>query len=275
MEQVLRLKSETLHESLVRLGSAVVAYSGGVDSSYLASAAHEVLGNKSLAVTAVSPSLARRELHAARSLALKLGWNHEIVGTHELSRDDYARNDHDRCYWCKTELFEVLGPIARERAATVLVGTNVDDLGDHRPGSVAADEHGVRAPLVEAGLTKAEVRELAAAAGLPTADKPASPCLSSRIAYGVRVTPERLRRIDRAEDILMALGFGTLRVRDHGDLARIEVSPAEIDRVAALKDVLVPELRGLGWQYVTVDLEGFRSGSLNEVLPAPVLRRPF
>jgi uncharacterized protein len=275
VEQVLRLKSETLHESLVRLGSAVVAYSGGVDSSYLASAAHEVLGNKSLAVTAVSPSLARRELHAARSLALKLGWNHEIVGTHELSRDDYARNDHDRCYWCKTELFEVLGPIARERAATVLVGTNVDDLGDHRPGSVAADEHGVRAPLVEAGLTKAEVRELAAAAGLPTADKPASPCLSSRIVYGVRVTPERLRRIDRAEDILMALGFGTLRVRDHGDLARIEVSPAEIDRVAALKDVLVPELRGLGWQYVTVDLEGFRSGSLNEVLPAPVLRRPF
>jgi uncharacterized protein len=269
------LKSETLHESLVRLGSAVVAYSGGVDSSYLASAAHEVLGHKSLAVTAVSPSLARRELYAARSLALKLGWNHQIVGTHELSRDDYARNDHDRCYWCKTELFEVLGPIARERAATVLVGTNVDDLGDHRPGSVAADEHGVRAPLVEAGLTKAEVRELAAAAGLPTADKPASPCLSSRIVYGVRVTPERLRRIDRAEDILMALGFGTLRVRDHGDLARIEVSPAEIDRVAALKDVLVPELRGLGWQYVTVDLEGFRSGSLNEVLPAPVLRRPF
>jgi pyridinium-3,5-biscarboxylic acid mononucleotide sulfurtransferase len=274
VEQVLRLKSETLHESLVRLGSAVVAYSGGVDSSYLASAAHEILGNKSLAVTAVSPSLARRELHAARSLALKLGWNHEIVGTHELSRDDYARNDHDRCYWCKTELFEVLGPIARERAATVLVGTNVDDLGDHRPGSVAADEHGVRAPLVEAGLTKAEVRELAAAAGLPTADKPASPCLSSRIAYGVPVTPERLRRIDRAEDILMALGFGTLRVRDHGDLARIEVSPAEVDRVTALKDVLVPELRGLGWQYVTVDLEGFRSGSLNEVLPAPVLRRP-
>jgi uncharacterized protein len=274
VEQVLRLKSETLHESLVRLGSAVVAYSGGVDSSYLAWAAHEVLGNKSFAVTAVSPSLARRELHAARSLAQKLGWNHQIVGTHELSRDDYARNDHDRCYWCKTELFEVLGPIARERAATVLVGTNVDDLGDHRPGSVAADEHGVRAPLVEAGLTKAEVRELAAAAGLPTADKPASPCLSSRIAYGVRVTPERLRRIDRAEDILIALGFGTLRVRDHGDLARIEVPPAEFARVAALKDELVPELRGLGWQYVTVDLEGFRSGSLNEVLPVPVLRRP-
>jgi pyridinium-3,5-biscarboxylic acid mononucleotide sulfurtransferase len=273
VEQVLRLKRETLHESLARLGSAVVAYSGGVDSSYLASAAHAVLGNKSLAVTAVSPSLARRELHAARSLALKLGWNHEIVGTHEVSRDDYARNDHDRCYWCKTELFEVLGPIARERAATVLVGTNVDDLGDHRPGSVAADENGVRALLVEVGLTKAEVRELAAAAGLPIADKSASPCLSSRIAYGVRVTPERLRRIDRAEDILLALGFGTLRVRDHGDLARIEVPPAEVDRVAALKDVLVPQLRGLGWQYVTVDLEGFRSGSLNEVLPAPVLRR--
>ena len=273
MDEALLLKRAALDEALSRLGSVVVAYSGGVDSSCLAAASHERLGERSLAVTAVSPSMARRELDAARALAVRFGWQHRIVGTHEFDREDYVRNDADRCYWCKTELFEVLEPIARARNATVLVGTNLDDLGDHRPGGIAARERGVEAPFVDAGLTKADVRALAAAQGLPTADKPASPCLSSRVAYGLRVTPERLRRIDRAEDRLLDLGFTIMRVRDHGDLARVEVPAEDIQRAAEARDEIVKELRGLGWKYVTLDLGGFRSGSMNEVLPAPVLRR--
>jgi pyridinium-3,5-biscarboxylic acid mononucleotide sulfurtransferase len=273
VEEVLRFKRDHLHEIIADLGSVIVAYSGGVDSSLLAAVCHETLGDLSVAVTAVSPSLAKRELDAARSLARRLGWKHEIVRTREFSREDYLRNDSDRCYWCKTELFGVLEPIARERNATVVVGTNLDDLGDYRPGGVAAAEHGARTPFVEAGLTKAEVRRLAASAGLPTADKPASPCLSSRVAYGIRVTPERLRRIERAEEVLTGFGFGVLRVRDHGDLARIEVPLEEMERAAALHGEIVMAFRDLGWRYVTLDLSGFRSGSLNEVLAAPVLRR--
>jgi pyridinium-3,5-biscarboxylic acid mononucleotide sulfurtransferase len=270
MDEVLRLKRDALHKAVSGMESVVVAYSGGVDSSCLSAVCHERLGDRSLAVTAVSPSLARRELDAARALARRFGWAHRIVGTRELDREDYLRNDPDRCYWCKSELYEVLAPIARDRNATVLVGTNVDDLGDHRPGGKAARERGVRAPFVEAGLTKGDVRALAAALGLPTADKPASPCLSSRIAYGIRVTPERLRRIERAEDRLIELGFEVMRVRDHGDLARIEVPAGEVTRAAALREEIVAELRDLGWKYVTLDLGGFRSGSMNEVLPAPV-----
>jgi uncharacterized protein len=191
------------------------------------------------------------------------------VGTKEVTREEYARNDAQRCYWCKIELFEVLGPIAAERKAAIAVGTNVDDLRDFRPGLRAATEHGVKAPLAECGLTKEEVRALARARGLPTADKPASPCLASRFAYGVRVTPAALRRIERAEDAVRALGFGVFRVRDHGDLARIEVPPQEITRAVAVKDDVAAALRGLGFRYVTIDLEGFRSGSLNEALSPP------
>ena len=273
MSDVLRAKEKSLQDLLSGMGAAVIAYSGGVDSAYLSAVASEVLGDGALCVTAVSPSLARRELTAATALADRFGWNHRTVGTHEVGREEYARNNSDRCYWCKTELFDVMEPIAAQRDAVIMVGTNLDDLGDFRPGQRAAAERGVRAPLVEVSLSKAEVRALSARRGLPTADKPASPCLSSRVAYGVRVTPERLRRIDRAEDFVLSLGFTVVRVRDHGELARIEVPVADIDRALARRAEITSHLTGLGWRYITIDLEGFRSGSLNEVLPLPIVRR--
>jgi pyridinium-3,5-biscarboxylic acid mononucleotide sulfurtransferase len=273
MEDVLRGKKDALHLLLSDLRSVIVAYSGGVDSSFLAAAAHEALGPGSLAVTAVSPSLARRDLRAATALAEKRGWNHLVVGTHELRREAYARNEADRCYWCKTELFDVLAPIAERRGAAVLVGTNADDLGDYRPGLLAAAERNARAPLAEVALSKADVRALSSGMGLPTHDKPASPCLSSRLAYGVRVTPERLRRVEKAEDLLLRLGFEEMRVRDHGDLARIEVAPHQVGRATELREIIARDLSELGWRYVTLDLMGFRSGSMNEVLPSPVIRR--
>ncbi|MEA2498536.1 MAG: pyridinium-3,5-biscarboxylic acid mononucleotide sulfurtransferase [Actinomycetota bacterium] len=267
-------KQRELEQILESMGRTVVAYSGGVDSSFLAATAHSILGKDSLAVTAVSPSLARRELDEARSLAAEKGWQHELVGTHEVTREEYARNDAERCYWCKSELFDVLAPIATQRGAEIAVGTNVDDLGDHRPGLRAADERNVRAPLVEASLTKAEVRALAASIGLPTADKPASPCLSSRFAYGVRVTPEGLRRVDKAEDFIRSLGFEVFRVRDHGDLARVEVQPEELERAAGLAEEISAELTRLGFRYVSLDLKGFRSGAMNEVLAPPSIGPP-
>lgn len=274
MERALASKQHKLEDIITGMGRVVVAYSGGVDSSFLAATAHSLLGRGSLAVTAVSPSLARRELRDAKALAAERGWNHELVGTHEVGREAYARNDSDRCYWCKTELFEVLAPIATKRSASIAVGTNVDDLGDHRPGLRAADEREVRAPLVEAGLTKIEIRTLAGHLDLPTADKPASPCLSSRFAYGVRVTPEGLRRIDRAEDFIRSLGFEILRVRDHGDLARVEVPLEDLPRAAEMSQQISEELTRLGFRYVSLDLAGFRSGSLNEILAAPKIGRP-
>jgi pyridinium-3,5-biscarboxylic acid mononucleotide sulfurtransferase len=259
---------------LSALGDAVVAYSGGVDSAFLAACAHETLGQRSLAVTAVSPSLARRELEAARALALDRGWNHTTVGTHEVAREAYARNDPDRCYWCKAELFDVLEPIARRRNAIILVGTNTDDFGDFRPGLQAAAERDVRAPLAEAGLTKEDIRLLSGDMGLATAEKPASPCLASRFAYGVRVTPEGLRRIERAEELLRSMGFDVLRVRDHGDVARIEVPLEEIEAAVHARERIARGLRSLGFHYVTLDLDGFRSGSMNAVLPAPTIGVP-
>jgi pyridinium-3,5-biscarboxylic acid mononucleotide sulfurtransferase len=272
MDVSVRSKQYSLRAYLSNLGSAVVAYSGGVDSAYLAFESHHALGRGSLAVTAVSPSLARRELRAARALATRIGLNHRIVGTRELGREEYARNGSDRCYWCKTELLEVLAPIAEEAGAQVLVGTNLDDLGDFRPGLRAATEKGAVAPLADAGLTKADIRLLSAELGLPTADKPASPCLSSRVAYGVRVTPQRLRRVERAEDFLISLGFEELRVRDHGDLARIEVPAGDVERVAALGADIATAFQELGFQHVTVDLAGFRSGSMNTALGMPTFR---
>ncbi|HEY7873869.1 MAG TPA: ATP-dependent sacrificial sulfur transferase LarE [Actinomycetota bacterium] len=274
MDSELRSKHAALASLLGELDGAVVAYSGGVDSAFLAAAAHDALGARSVAVTAVSPSLARRELDAARSLARARGWNHVEVSTSEVDRPEYRRNSPDRCYWCKTELMEVLDPIARSVGASVLVGTNTDDLGDHRPGLRAAREHDARAPLAEAGLSKAEVRALSRTLGLPTAEKLASPCLASRFAYGVEVTPEGLERVDKAEELLRSLGFQELRVRDHGDLARIEVPRDLIAGAAALADEIATGLQALGYVYVSLDLAGFRTGAMNEVLRPPSIRGP-
>jgi pyridinium-3,5-biscarboxylic acid mononucleotide sulfurtransferase len=269
----LSAKRDALRVLLTDMGAAVVAYSGGVDSSFLMACAHEALGSAALAVTAISPSLPERARRDAVDLAAQRGWQHELVLTHEVGREEYARNEADRCYWCKTELYEVLDPLARRRSATMLVGTNLDDLADIRPGHRASRERGVRAPLVEAKLTKFDVRQLSRAIGLATADKPAGPCLASRFAYGVRVTEEGLRRIDRAEEHLRDLGFEELRVRDHGDLARIEVPATEVARAAAHAASITAALKDLGFRFVTLDLEGFRSGSLNDALPLPRIER--
>lgn len=274
MDPVIEQKRRGLDRYLKSLGSVVVAYSGGVDSAVLAVAADRALGGRALAVTAVSPSLSRRERDGASELARTLGFAHQERATHEVDREEYARNASDRCFWCKTELFEVLRPIADERDAAIAVGTNCDDLGDHRPGIEAARVADVAAPLVEAGLSKAEVRELARSWGVPVAEKPASPCLASRFAYGVRVTEEGLRRIDEAEEIVRDLGFDVFRVRDHGDLARVEVLGSDLERAASLAPVIQERLRALGFTYVTLDLGGFRSGSLNDVLQDPSIRRP-
>ena len=273
MSDDLDLKADRLHRSLTELGRVVVAYSGGVDSAVLAVAADRALGRDAIAVTAVSPSLARRERRGASDLARRLGFAHREVATNELGREEYTRNESDRCFWCKTELFEVLAPIAGDRDAAIAVGTNLDDLGDHRPGIDAARLNRVAAPLVDAGLTKGEVRALARSWGVPIAEKPAAPCLASRFAYGVRVTEEGLRRIDDAEEAIRELGFDEFRVRDHGDLARVEVRGADIEKAAALADVISERLRGLGFRFVTLDLSGFKSGSLNAVLKGPSIRR--
>jgi pyridinium-3,5-biscarboxylic acid mononucleotide sulfurtransferase len=274
VNQILSARAERLTRSLAGSQKVVVAYSGGVDSAYLAAVAHDVLGRDAVAVTAVSPSLARRELDAAIALAEGRKWNHIVVQTGELQREEYVRNSPDRCYWCKTELLDVLGPIATERGAEIALGTNADDLTDYRPGSKAARSRGALTPLADAGLTKADVRELSREIGLPTSDKAASPCLASRFAYGVRVTEEGLRRIEAAEEKLRVLGLEVLRVRDHGDdLARVEVPAEDIEAVVRHRAAITEGLKDLGFRFVTLDLQGFRSGSLNEVLPGPRLRR--
>lgn len=274
MTDAVTAKEKDLESTLRRYHNVVVAYSGGVDSAFLAFEAHRILGTGALAVTAVSPSLSRRERAAAADLARAHGFAHEEVATHELDREEYVRNGSDRCFWCKTELFEVLRPVAQARRATIMVGTNVDDLGDHRPGIEAARGNGVAAPLADAGLDKNDIRILARRRGLPVAGKPASPCLASRFAYGVAVSEEALRRVDEAEEVIRSLGIEVLRVRDHGDLARIEVPPADVGLVADHASAIQTRLRDLGFRYVTLDLGGFRSGSLNDVLAPPEIRRP-
>ena len=268
-------KLDCLREIVAGYDGAAVAYSGGCDSAFLADVAHEMLGSRFVAVTAVSESLAPSELDSARALAAERGWRHVEVATHELESDAYRANAPDRCYHCKSELFSVLATLDLG-VGEVLVGTNVDDTGDFRPGQRAARERGVRTPMLDVGLTKEEIRTLSRERGLATWNKPASACLSSRIAYGVEVTQERLDRIARAEALLHELGFPEVRVRDHGELARLEVPLDAVSRLAAadVRGRVAVFLRDLGFTYVTLDLEGFRSGSMNLLLPTISRRRP-
>jgi uncharacterized protein len=263
-------KREALLAAIGRVESCAVAFSGGVDSAVVAKAAQVALGERSVAVTGTSASLASGELEQARELASLIGIRHIVIDTHELESSDYARNAPDRCFHCKTELYSRLERLLPELGVSAVVnGANADDLGDYRPGMQAAANHHVHSPLADCGLTKAEVRELAAEWGLPVWDKPATPCLSSRIAYGEEVTPERLAMIDRAEQYLRGLGLREFRVRYHkGDLARIEVPLAELPRLieARQRQDLAAEFRRLGFKFVTLDLEGFRSGSLNQLV---------
>ncbi|MGD9645224.1 MAG: ATP-dependent sacrificial sulfur transferase LarE [Pirellulales bacterium] len=272
----LAAKRDRLLETLRGYQRCLVALSAGVDSAVVAQAACQALGDRALAVTATSASLAEGELDAAIALAQQIGIRHQVVHTDEFADPDYVRNDTDRCYHCKTELYTELAPLAAGENAIVVNGANLDDQGDYRPGMLAASEQRVRSPLVECELTKAEVRQLAAHWGLPVWDKPATPCLSSRVAYGQQVTPERVAMIDKAEQHLRGLGLRTLRVRYHaGDLARLEVPLEELPRLCepAIREALVRRLRELGFRFITLDLEGFRSGSLNTLVPVEKLLR--
>ena len=269
-------KMQRLQEDLRSLGRALVAYSGGVDSAFLAWAAHRELGENMLAVLADSPSLARSQMHDAVAFAEEQHIPLAIVQTAEMKRAEYRKNDASRCFHCKDELFTVMEEFRSERGFDVIAyGVNADDQGDYRPGQQAARQHGVAAPLLDAGLTKNDIRELARLAGLRVWDKPASACLSSRIEYGRPVTAEALLVVEHGEDALRQIGFRQFRVRHHGDIVRIEIARDELPR--ALSPEMAAEFtrifKALGFSYVTLDLEGFRSGSMNAVLPVEILTK--
>jgi uncharacterized protein len=267
--EILDDKQERLFAVLKRLGRVMVAYSGGTDSAYLAWAAHHALGPNAIAITADSASIPESHKRDAEQLARQFGIPHEYVQTFEFDNPDYVKNGPDRCFHCKDELFTRLEEVGRERGIEhVVYGVNVDDLGDYRPGQNAARLHQVKAPLVEAGLTKAEIRELSRLASLPTWDRPASACLSSRVPYGTPVTPQTVKTVEAGEEAIRALGFRQFRVRFHGELVRIEIAPDELpaaltpEMARALTSIFKP----LGFLYVTLDLEGYRQGSLNAAL---------
>jgi uncharacterized protein len=274
-EAELKDKSAKLQERLGSLGSLLVAYSGGTDSAFLAWAAHQALGERMLAVIADSASLPRKELAAALEFTAQHGIPTQILHTAELENPDYVRNDAQRCFHCKDELFTQMEKAREDMGfAHLAYGMNLDDRGEFRPGQQAAKLHGALAPLVEVELTKAEIRALAREAGLTLADKPASACLSSRIEYGRAVTPENLSQVEQAEDALHRLGFSRVRVRHHGDLARVEIAREDLPRALTVQalDEITEALRGAGFTYTTLDTRGYRSGAMNEVLPVSAIQ---
>jgi len=262
-------KQQQLFSLLRDMGRVIVAYSGGTDSAYLAWAANRALGDQSVAITADSASIPESHKRDAIDFARQFGIRHELIPTHEFENPDYLKNDASRCFHCKDELLDRLEEVGRERGSEHIVdGVNMDDLGDYRPGQNAAKIHQVKAPLVDAKLSKAEIRELSRVAGLPTWDRPAAACLSSRIPYGTPVTLENIKRVENGEEELKALGFRQFRVRFHGEIARIEIAPEEMEKALSVEMArkFTNIFKKLGFQYVTLDLEGYRQGSLNEVL---------